>query len=89
MALGAAPQGILSLVLREGLLLTSIGLVGGVGGATLVTRTMHALLFGVSPTEPAVFAAIAALLLGVATFACWIPARRAMRFDPMEALRQD
>jgi putative ABC transport system permease protein len=89
MALGAAPQGILSLVLREGLLLTSIGLTGGVGGAILVTRTMHALLFGVSPTEPAVFAGIAALLLGVATFACWIPARRAMRFDPMEALRQD
>jgi putative ABC transport system permease protein len=50
---------------------------------------MRALLFGVSPTEPAVFGAIAALLLGVATFACWIPARRAMRLDPMEALRQD
>jgi putative ABC transport system permease protein len=89
MALGAAPQVILALILREGLLLTSIGLAAGVGGAILVTRTMHALLFGVSPTEPAVFAAIAALLLGVATFACWIPARRAMRFDPMEALRQD
>jgi putative ABC transport system permease protein len=89
MALGAAPQGILSLILREGLLLTSIGLATGVGGAILVTRTMHALLFGVSPTEPAVFAVIAALLLGVATFACWIPARRAMRFDPMETLRQD
>jgi putative ABC transport system permease protein len=89
MALGAAPQGILSLILREGLLLTSIGVAAGVGAAILVTRTMHALLFGVSPTEPVVFAAIAALLLGVATFACWIPARRAMRFDPMEALRQD
>jgi putative ABC transport system permease protein len=89
MALGAPPEGILSLILREGLLLTSIGLAAGGGGAILITRTMHALLFGVSPTEPAVFAAIATLLLGVATFACWIPARRAMRFDPMEALRQD
>lgn len=89
MALGAAPWGILSLILREGLLLTLIGVVAGVGGAILVTRTMHALLFGVSPTEPAVFAAIAALLLGVAMLACWIPARRAMRCDPMEALRQD
>jgi putative ABC transport system permease protein len=89
MALGAPPQGIHSLILREGLLLTSIGLVAGVAGAILVTRPMRALLFGVSPTEPAVFGAIAALLLGVATFACWIPARRAMRLDPMEALRQD
>jgi putative ABC transport system permease protein len=89
MALGAPPQGILSLILREGLLLTSMGLAAGYGGAVLVTRTMHALLFGVSPSDPAVFACIAALLLAVATFACWIPARRAMRFDPMDALRQE
>jgi putative ABC transport system permease protein len=89
MALGAPPQGILSLILREGLLLTSIGLAAGFGGALFVTRTMNALLFGVSPTEPIVFAIVAILLLTVATFACWIPARRAMRFDPMEVLRQD
>jgi ABC-type lipoprotein release transport system permease subunit len=50
---------------------------------------MQALLFGVSPTEPIVFGAIAALLLVVAVLACWIPARRAMRLDPMDALRQD
>lgn len=89
MALGAAPQGIHSLILREGLLLTSIGIAAGAGGAILVARTMRALLFGVSPTEPAVFATIAVTLLIVATLACWIPARRAMRFDPMDALRQD
>jgi putative ABC transport system permease protein len=50
---------------------------------------MQALLFGVSPTEPAVFIAIAALLLGVAVLVCWVPVRRAMRLDPLEALRQE
>jgi predicted permease len=89
MALGALPRSVLVLVLREGLLLTLAGLAAGVVGAVLITRMMQALLFGVSPTEPAVFAAIAALLLGVAVLACWVPARRAMRLDPLEALRQE
>jgi putative ABC transport system permease protein len=89
MALGALPRTVLALVLREGLLLTLAGLAAGIAGAVLVTRMMQALLFGVSPTEPAVFCAIAALLLGVAVLACWVPARRAMRLDPLEALRQD
>jgi len=89
MALGALPRAILTLVLREGLLLTLLGLAGGIAGAVLITRAMQALLFGVSPTEPIVFGAIAGLLLVVALLACWIPARRAMRLDPMDALRQD
>jgi len=89
MALGALPRTVLALVLREGLFLTLLGLAGGIVGAVLITRTMRALLFGVSPTEPVVFGAIAALLLAVAVLACWIPARRAMRLDPMDALRQD
>jgi putative ABC transport system permease protein len=89
MALGALPRTVLALVLREGLFLTLLGLAGGILGAVLITRTMQALLFGVSPTEPIVFGAIAALLLIVAVLACWIPARRAMRLDPMDALRQD
>jgi putative ABC transport system permease protein len=89
MALGAMPRAILTLVLREGLLLTLLGLAGGIAGAALITRAMQALLFGVSPTEPIVFAAIAGLLLAVALLASWIPARRAMRLDPMDALRQD
>ncbi len=88
-ALGALPRAILTLVLREGLLLTLLGLAGGIAGAALITRAMQALLFGVSPTEPIVFGAIAGLLLFVALLACWIPARRAMRLDPMDALRQD
>jgi ABC-type antimicrobial peptide transport system permease subunit len=89
MALGALPRSVLTLVLREGLLLTMAGLGAGVVGAVLITRTMQALLFGVSPTEPSVFGAIAALLLAVAVLACWVPARRAMRLDPLQALRQD
>jgi ABC-type antimicrobial peptide transport system permease subunit len=76
-------------VLREGLLLTFAGLAVGVAGAVLITRMMQAFLFGVSPTEPIVFLVIAALLLVVAVLACWIPARRAMRLDPLQALRQD
>ena len=89
MALGALPRSILLLVLREGLLLTLAGLAAGIVGAVLITRTMQALLFGVSSTEPGVFGAIAVLLLTVAVLACSIPARRAMRLDPLQALRQD
>jgi ABC-type antimicrobial peptide transport system permease subunit len=70
MALGALPRAILALVLREGLLLTLIGLAGGIGGTLLITRAMQALLFGVSPTEPMVFGAIAGLLLVVALLPC-------------------
>jgi putative ABC transport system permease protein len=89
MALGALPRSVLLLVLREGVLLTLTGLAAGIAGAVLITRALHALLFGVSPTEPAVFGGIAALLLLVAILACWVPARRAMRLDPLEALRGD
>ena len=89
MALGALPRGVLALILREGLALTLAGLVAGFAAALFVTRTMQALLFGVSATEPVVFGGIALLLIGVAVIACWIPARRAMRLDPMAALRRD
>ena len=89
MALGAMPRSVLVLVLREGLLLTVAGLAAGIAGAVVITRMMQALLYGVSSTEPAVFGTIAALLLAVAFLACWVPARRAMRLDPLEALRQE
>jgi putative ABC transport system permease protein len=89
MALGAAPSNVLVLILREGLALTVVGIVAGLFGTLLVTRPMRALLFGVSPAEPAVLAPITVLLVGVALLACWIPARRAMRLDPLEALRQE
>jgi putative ABC transport system permease protein len=71
------------------LLLTLAGLAVGIAGAVLITRMMQPLLSGVTPTEPAVFGSIAALLLLVAVLACWVLARRAMRLDPLEALRQE
>ena len=89
MALGAMPRAVLSLVLREGLQLTLAGLCLGMVAALLITKMMQALLFGVSPAEPGVFLAVAVLLLVVALLAGWIPARRAMLLDPLEALRQE
>jgi putative ABC transport system permease protein len=89
MALGAKPNSVLALVLREGMVLTLAGLGAGCVGGFVISRMMHALLYGVRPMEPAVYVSIAAMLLGVALLACWIPARRAMRLDPLEALRQD
>jgi putative ABC transport system permease protein len=89
MALGARPNRVLTLVLREGMELTLAGLGAGCVGAYLISRLMHALLYGVGPMEPLVYVSIALILLGVALLACWVPARRAMRLDPLEALRQD
>jgi putative ABC transport system permease protein len=88
-ALGAAPASVLKLILREGLALTLAGLVAGLAGTLLITRPMRAFLFGVSPAEPAVLAPITLLLVVVAILACWIPALRAMRLDPLDALRQE
>jgi putative ABC transport system permease protein len=89
MALGALPRSVLALVLREGMLLTIVGLVAGCLGAFVVSRMMHALLYGVSPMEPIVYVSIGLMLTGVAFLACWVPARRAMRLDPLEAVRQE
>jgi putative ABC transport system permease protein len=89
MALGAMPRTVLAMVLEEGLLLTVIGLFTGAVSSYFLTRLMQALLYGVNPAEPTVFGSIAVLLIVVAALACWIPARRAMRLDPLEALRQD
>jgi putative ABC transport system permease protein len=89
MALGALPRSVLALVLREGMLLTIVGLVAGCLGAFVISRMMHALLYGVSPMEPIVYVSIALMLMGVAFLACWVPARRAMCLDPLEALRQE
>jgi putative ABC transport system permease protein len=88
-ALGAKPTNILGLIIREGIMLTLAGLVAGFFIATFATHAMQALLFGVSSTEPFVFVGISALLTIVAVVACYLPARRATRFDPIAALRQD
>ena len=87
MTLGAHPASVLALVLKEGLLQAAIGLALGVAGGVLAMRTFRAMLFEVKPADPVTIAAVALLLLGTAALACIVPARRAMRVDPVEALR--
>jgi len=87
MALGAQRRDVLRLVLREGLALTATGLLVGIALSSGVSQTLENFLFGVSPSDPVIYAAIAALLTVVSMLACWIPARRATRVDPMAILR--
>jgi putative ABC transport system permease protein len=89
MALGAVPGTVLGLVLGRGLFLALTGCAIGVPGAILLTRLMNSLLFGVSATDPVTFVGVVILMAGVAVVACYIPARRAMRVDPMVALRYE
>jgi predicted permease len=86
-ALGAQVNEVTSLVLRQALGLATIGVIIGVGAALATTRFLGSLLFGVRPGDPAILAAVATLLLAVATLAAYAPARRAARVDPLEALR--
>jgi predicted permease len=88
-ALGARSARIVALVLREGLRLVIIGLPLGLVAALAAVRLLSNYLYGVSATDTATFGAITALLAGVALFACYVPARRAMRVDPVQALRRD
>jgi predicted permease len=88
-ALGARRADVARLVLGQGLSLAGIGVLLGVVGALAVTRLLASLLFGVSATDPATFSAITLLLLGVAALASLVPARRATRADPMEAMRAE
>ena len=89
MALGAGQRDVLSLVVGHGLRLTLLGVVAGLVAAFGLTRLMSTLLFGVSATDPLTFSLIALLLIMVALLACWIPARRAAKTDPMIALRYE
>jgi len=89
MALGAQPQRVLHLVLRQGIALAIVGAAVGVGVALTVTRCLASMLYDVHPNDPLTMIAVAGLLALVALAACYIPARRAMRVDPMVALRYE
>ena len=88
-ALGASPGQMLRLVLREGLLLASIGLAIGLAAALAGTRLLSSLLFGVEATDPLTFVVVSLALVVVALLATYLPARRAMRIDPVVALRAE
>src|SRR4030095_3880095 len=85
-ALGAARSDVAGLVLRHGLMMSGVGVCLGLGGALLLTRALRALLFDVSPPDPAVFVAIVVLMVATAGMAAYLPARRASRLDPIVTL---
>jgi cell division protein FtsX len=89
MALGADSREVLRLVMNEGLALTTAGLVIGLTGAFAMTRFLSSLLYGVRPSDPVTFFAMSLILTAVALLACYVPALRAMRVDPMVALRHE
>jgi predicted permease len=89
MAFGSQASGIFSLIIGHGLKLSALGVVIGFAVALGATQVMRSMLFGVSPTDPITFASMVVVFLGVATLACWVPARRAAGLDPNSALREE
>ena len=89
LALGATPERLRRDVLGNALVVAAVGAAVGLGGALVCSRLLAALLFEVSPTDPATLAGVCILLLGVALMAAYLPARRATRVDPIVALRTE
>ncbi len=89
MALGSTPRQLKALVIRSGIRTALIGLLAGMAGAAALASALRTLLYGVAPLDPFVMAGVAVLLLTVALVANYVPARRATRIDPMEALHQE
>ncbi len=89
LALGATPAAVLRKVLRDGMLIVGAGLAAGIGGSLLLTRLLRSLLYETSSQDPAALAGVACVLALVGLLACWLPARRAARVDPMVALRAE
>jgi putative ABC transport system permease protein len=89
LALGALPRDVLRLVVGRGMVLASLGAIGGIAAAFWLGRSLEALLFQVRPTDPMTFAAVVLVLLAVSAIACYVPARRATRVDPVIALRYE
>jgi ABC-type antimicrobial peptide transport system permease subunit len=89
MAFGARPGRVVGAIVRESVTPAAIGIAMGLAAATLLTRTIQSFLFETTPTDPGTFASVAVLLAVCACVAAWIPARRAARVDPVEALRAE
>jgi ABC-type antimicrobial peptide transport system permease subunit len=89
MALGASRAAVLGLVVRQGVMLASVGVMAGLVGAFGITRVIRSLLYDVTPTDPLSFGGVTLFLVGIAVLASYLPARRATNVDPIVALRND